>query len=156
MSPARPVVSCRKRKIQFYNRGRKVNPEKSFARSCIAFLTVAAVLLGATALAGDSGYAQGPIYTYGSYDAQNPGAGAMVPDTPTLAFSGLTLNDVKDLTFRGYFCGGRINSPAYALGTYLSVHLDANGDADKIVMQFAMFDEAEASSGIRYTKALVV
>lgn len=99
-------------------------------------------------------YQQGETYMYGTLNTSNPAQSTQVPNTSTLAFSGKTLNDMTNVTFCAYFAGGGVGNPAWALGKFTAVHRDGDGNADKILTQFSIYDNA--GSGNQYTKAVIV
>ena len=103
-------------------------------------LCLAAVMLeiATTAFAAVTTYTSGQTYVYGTFNATTPGNSTEVPGTATLAFSGITLDDITNHVFSGYVKTS--DRPAFTLATKIAVHRDANGNADKIVAQFPNWD----------------
>ncbi|MBQ7188179.1 MAG: hypothetical protein IJR99_02055 [Kiritimatiellae bacterium] len=99
-------------------------------------------------------YQQGETYVYGTLNTSNPAQSTQVPGTSTLAFSGKTLDDMTIVTFCAYFAGGSVGNPAWPLGKFTAIHRDNDGNADKIITQFSIYDNS--GSGNQYTKAVIV
>ncbi|MBQ7188681.1 MAG: hypothetical protein IJR99_04605, partial [Kiritimatiellae bacterium] len=89
-------------------------------------------------------YTSGPMYVYGTYNAANPASSTEVPTTATLAFSGITLNDITNYTFSGYVRSS--DRPAFTVATKVAIHRDENGSADKIVAQFPNWDNGGSNN----------
>ena len=90
---------------------------------------------------------------YGTYNEANPGSSTMVTTTATLAFPDITLDDITNYVFTGYVKSGAVSHPASTIDARKAIHCDADGHADKIVTQFAIWDNTGVSA---HTKAVIV
>lgn len=98
-------------------------------------------------------YKAGEAYVYGTYNAANPAASTKVPTTAALAFPGITLDAITNYVFSGYIYSGAVANPASTVANRVSVHRDSEGHADKIAMQFTIWDNTGTAA---HTKAVVV
>ena len=94
--------------------------------------------------AGVTTYTSGDTYIYGTYNAATPVNSTEVPGTATLAWSGITLDDITNHVFSGYVKTS--DRPAFTLATKIAIHRDASGSADKIVAQFPNWDNGGSNN----------
>ena len=121
-------------------------------RAAIAAIGVAAMT--STVQAATTTYsAESGELVYGTYNEANPGSSTMVTTTTTLAFPGITLDDITNYVFTGYIKSGAVSHPASTMDVRKAIHRDANGHADKIVTQFAIWDNTGVNA---HTKAVIV
>lgn len=97
--------------------------------------------------------AESGALVYGTYNEADPGSSTMVTATATLAFPGITLDDITNYVFTGYIKSSAVSHPASTTDARKAIHRDASGHADKIVTQFAIWDNTGVSA---HTKAVVV
>ena len=114
---------------------------------CVAAMT-STVQAATTKYSAESGE-----LVYGTYNEANPGSSTMVTTTATLAFPDITLDDITNYVFTGYVKSGAVSHPASTMDARKAIHRDANGHADKIVTQFAIWDNTGLSA---HTKAVIV
>lgn len=123
---------------------------KSISISAIA----AAALFGAATSSEAAVYRQGTTFVYGTLNEEDPASSTIVPTSSTLAFAGVTLDDLANHVFCAWEGGNAIGRPVYALGKHTAYHRNANGDIDKIVTQFSMCDDTGPNN--MHTKAVVI
>ncbi len=89
-------------------------------------------------------YRQGRTYYFGNIDTASPTASTVVPySSSTLAFSGITLDDLVGHSFVAYLAGGHVGNKQYCGGKYVQITTNETGSATKMVMQFG----SKTSSG---------
>ena len=89
-------------------------------------------------------YRQGRTYYFGNIDTASPTASTVIPySASTLAFSGMTLDDLVGHSFMAYLAGGHVGTKQYCGGRYVQIATNATGSVTKMVMQFA----SKTSSG---------
>ena len=80
-------------------------------------------------------YRQGQTLTFGVNDALAPTSSTMIPySAATVAFSGMTLEDLSDRVFFAYYGGGAIDKPGYRLAIHPTLY-PSSGDAEQLVTE---------------------
>ena len=80
-------------------------------------------------------YRQGQTLTFGVNDALAPTSSTMIPySAATVAFSGMTLEDLSDRVFFAYYGGGAIDKPGYRLAIHPALY-PSSGDAEQLVTE---------------------
>ena len=83
-------------------------------------------------------YRQGRTYYFGNIDTVSVTSSTVVPySAQTLAFSGITLDDLVGYNFVAYLAGGHVSTKQYCGGKYVQITTNETGSVTKMVMQFS-------------------
>ncbi len=83
-------------------------------------------------------YRQGRTYYFGNIDTVSVTSSTVIPySASTLAFSGITLDDLVKYNFLAYLAGGHVGTKQYCGGQYVQMTTNETGSVTKMVMQFA-------------------
>ena len=127
--------------------------ETKLIRAALAVAISFAAMISSLQAAATTYSAESGTLVYGTYIEADPGSSTMVTTTATLAFPGITLDDITNYVFTGYIKSNAVSHPASTTDARKAIHRDASGHADKIVTQFAIWDNTGVSA---HTKAVVV